>query len=69
MVSNSVKISKLDTYNANHFKRLKGTVHPKIKDVYFSLFVLLIHLNSFGASCAVFCEYALQRCMPSPEYD
>ena len=32
---------------------LKGTVHPKIRFIYFSSYLLFINLDSFGVSCLV----------------
>ena len=39
----------------SHVRIIKGTVHPKIRNTYFSsyLYLYLIHLNCFGVSCRV----------------
>lgn len=63
MVSNSVKISKLDTYNANHFKRVKGIVHPKIKDIVFPFCAIYPSREFWCKLCRVFWICSADVCL------
>lgn len=53
----------------SHVRIIKGTVHPKIRNTYFSSYLqlYLIHLDCFGVSCRV--RDVIQICLPSLEYN